>query len=124
MKRHFQVLLFLAFCLVAIPAVSAQTGVTGVFGGFSANKVSGDLDGMRVAIFHAGTGYHAIVQIPQGGVEEPEPVYVPVTVKGKTVSFTVESVKYSGTVTALGLKIHAEGDPSETLKRKACSTFF
>lgn len=124
MKRNFQILLFAAFWLIAIPTVSAQSLVTGVFENLTANKQSGDLDGMRVAIFSAGNEYHAIVQIAQGGAEDPAPVFVPVTVKGKTVSFTVESGKYTGTVTAAGLKIKADGGTSETLKRKPCSTFF
>ena len=126
MKRNFQILLFVAFCLVAIPAVSAQSRVTGVFGGFTANKQSGDLDGMRIMIFNAGNEYHAIVQIAGGGAEDPTPVFVPVTVKGRTISFTVESGKYTGTVSAAGLRIKQEGErgASELLRRKPCTTYF
>ncbi len=123
MKRHFQILLFLAFCLIAIPTVKAQASVTGVFENFTANKKSGDLDGARIVIFNAGNAYHAIVQMAGGGAEDPAPVFVPVTVKGKTVSFTVESGKYTGTVTAAGLRLKSEGGPTETLKRKPCSSF-
>ena len=123
MKRRVQILLFITFCLIAIPTVNAQTGVTGVFENFTANKKSGDLDGMRVVIFNAGNAYHAIVQIAQGGAEDPTPVFVPVTVKGKTISFAVDSGKYTGTVSVAGLKIKPEGGTSETLKRKPCSSF-
>ena len=123
MKRNVQILLFVAFCLIAIPAVSAQS-VNGVYENFSANKQSGDLDGMRVVIISSGDNHFALVQIAGGGVEEPDPVLVPVTVKGKTVSFTVQDGKYSGRVTATRLTLKQEGGSSEILRRKACTTYF
>ena len=48
-------------------------------------KSSGDLEGMRVVIVPAGGGYYAIVQIAQGGAEDPKPEFVPADVKGKSV---------------------------------------
>ncbi len=123
MKRNVQILLFVAFCLIAIPAASAQS-IKGVYENFSANRQSGDLDGMRVIIVSAGSGYHAIVQIAGGGIDEPEPVLVPVTVKGKTISFTVQEGKYSGRITATRLTLKQEGGGTEILRRKACTTYF
>ena len=124
MKRYVQTLLFLAFCLIAIPTVNAQTGVTGIFENLTANKQSGDLDGMRVVIVSAGGGYHAIVQIAQGGADDPTPEFVPVKVKGKNIEFTVGESKYTGIVTAAGLKLKATGGTAERLKRKSCSSYF
>ena len=124
MKIRLQILLSLAFCFVTIPAVSAQTGVNGVFENLTANKQSGDLDGWRIAIFSAGNGYWAIVQQAQGGAEDPKPVLVEVTVKGKTISFMLNETKYSGTVSAKSLKLKAEGDPSETIKRVSSAGYF
>lgn len=125
MKKSVQILLFIAFCLVAIPvAASAQTGVHGVFENLTANKQSGDLDGWRIAIFSAGNGHWAIVQQAQGGAEDPAPVLVEVTVKGKSISFMLHEAKYSGIVSAKSLKLHAEGDPSEIIKRIFSAGYF
>ena len=125
MKRKVRILLFLAFCLVAIPtAASAQTGVHGVFENLTANKQSGDLDGWRIAIFSAGNGHWAIVQQAQGGAEDPKPVLVEVTVKGKTIAFTLGETKYTGVVSAASLKLKAEGDKAETIKRVSSAGYF
>jgi hypothetical protein len=78
---------------------------------------------MRVAIINAGNAYHAIVQIAQGGAEDPEPQFVPVNVKGMTVNFTVGEQKFTGTVTAAGLRLKTEGGGTELLKRKPCSSY-
>jgi hypothetical protein len=63
--------------------------VAGVYENFTVGKASGDLEGMRVVIVPAGGGYYAIVQIAQGGAEDPKPEFVPAVVKGKSVSFSV-----------------------------------
>ena len=98
----------------------AAVSVGGVYGDFTANKISGDLDGMRVAIFAAGGAYHAIVQIAQGGAEDPKPEFVDVEVKGTTVNFTVGEQKYTGRVMAAGLKLKDEG----LLRRQPCAGYF
>ena len=124
-------LLIAAVCLSTMQAAPAQPrrarapqpSVAGVYGDFTVGKESGDLEGMRVAIFSAGSGYHAIVQIAQGGAEDPEPVYVAVTVKGTSVEFTAGDQKFTGTVSAAGLTIRGE-DGSHLLKRQPCSTYF
>jgi hypothetical protein len=95
--------------------------ITGVYGGdFTVGQGSGDLEGMQVVIINAGNAYHAIVQIAQGGAEDPEPNFVPVTVKGRNVEFSVGERKFTGTVTAAGLRLKDEG----LLKRKPCSSYF
>jgi hypothetical protein len=98
--------------------------VAGVYENFTIGKGSGDLEGMRVVIVPAGGGYYAIVQIAQGGAEDPKPEFVPADVKGRSVSFSVGDDKYTGTVTAAGLTIKDAGGQSHSLKRKACSSYF
>lgn len=98
--------------------------VAGVYENFTVGKGSGDLEGMRVVIVHAGGGYYAIVQIAQGGAEDPKPEFVPADVKGKSVSFSVGDDKYNGTVTAAGLALKDASGQSHSLKRKPCSSYF
>lgn len=117
-----------AICLAAATTIFAQqhrnhpagVQIGGVYGGFTANPQSGDLDGMRVAIFAAGGAWRAIVQIAEGGAEDPAPSFVDVTVSGNKVSFTVNGNAYSGVVSSLGLKLKDQG----MLKRKNPATFF
>lgn len=104
-------------------AARPEVSVTGVYGEFTIGEGSGDLEGMRVAIFSAGSGYHAIVQIAQGGAEDPEPVFVKVRVKGTSVAFSVAGQNYTGTVTAAGLRIKVENE-NRLLKRQPCSSYF
>ena len=74
-------------------------------------KIPGISKGMRVVIVSAGGGHYAIVQIAQGGAEDPKPEFVPAEVKGKSVSFSVGDEKYTGTATAAGLSLkNAAGD--------------
>ena len=98
--------------------------VAGVYENFTVGKGSGDLEGMRVVVVSAGGGYYAIVQIAQGGAEDPKPEFVPADVKGKSVSFSVGDDKYTGTVTAAELALKDASGQSHSLKRKACSSYF
>lgn len=106
------------------PAKPAPVVIAGVYGDFTVGKESGDLEGMRVVLFDAGNEWHAIVQIAQGGAEDPKPDYVPVEVKGRNIEFKVGDTVYSGTVTATGIKLKHEDGMVETIKRQACSSFF
>src|SRR6266704_6025901 len=98
-------------CLVTVFAISTalarkptapQSAVTvaGVYENFTVGKESGDLEGMRVVIVPAGGGYYAIVQIAQGGAEDPKPEFVAATVKRMSVEFTAGSEKFRGTISA------------------------
>ncbi len=98
--------------------------VSGIYENFTVGKGSGDLEGMRVVVVPAGGGYYAIVQIAQGGAEDPKPEFVAAEVKGKGISFTVGEVKYTGTVSAAGLTVKDSSGQTEVLKRKACSSYF
>jgi hypothetical protein len=132
LMKHFNRLsLMLLVCLLMVstalgrnPPKTPPVSVTGIYGGFEVGKGSGDLEGMRVSILSAGNGYYAIVQIAQGGAEDPTPVFVEVTVKGASVSFAVGERKFTGTATAAGLRIKEDGNQAELLKRKPCSTLF
>ena len=118
-------------CLIMVPAALAKepaaapaaTSVAGVYENFTVGKGSGDLEGMRVVLVAAGNGHYAIVQIAQGGAEDPKPEFVPVTAKGNRVNFAVGDEKFTGTVTATGLILKNSAGGSQTLKRKPCSSY-
>src|SRR5882762_7107811 len=105
MKLPTRAILFSIVCLVVLTvAITSNFGqpivtVGGVYENFTVGKGSGDLEGMRVGIVSAGGGYYAIVQIAQGGAEDPKPVFVPATVKGSNVSFAVGDEQFTGTAT-------------------------
>ena len=125
-----RIVLFSLVCITVLTVAIAKNfgqpivTVPGVYENFTVGKGSGDLEGMRVGIVSAGGGYYAIVQIAQGGAEDPKPVFVPADVKGKSVSFSVGDDKYSGTATAAGLTLKDASGQSYSLKRKACSSYF
>ena len=130
MKQPIRIALL---CLVAVAglsvAISKNFGqqivtVPGVYENFTVGKDSGDLEGMRVVIVPAGGGHYAIVQIAQGGAEDPKPEFVPAEVKGKSVSFAVGDEKFTGTATATGLTLKNAAGEAQTLKRKACTAYF
>jgi hypothetical protein len=106
------------------PGAPAAVVVPGVYENFTIGKGSGDLEGMRVVLVSAGDGHYAIVQIAQGGAEDPKPEFVPVTVKGATVNFTVGEEKFTGKVTAVGLSLKNSAGGSQMLKRKPCGSYF
>ena len=130
MKLTTRAILFSIVCVVLLAGATTRNfgqpvvSVAGVYENFTVGKGSGDLEGMRVVIVPAGGGYYAIVQIAQGGAEDPKPEFVPADVKGKSVSFSVGDDKYTGTVTAVGLALKDASGQSHSLKRKACSSYF
>src|SRR6266550_8247588 len=106
MKLVVRAFLASVICLIVIPTVLGRNSgaqpaatVAGVYDNFTVGKESGDLEGMRVVIVQAGGGYYAIVQIAQGGAEDPKPEFVPADIKGRSVSFSVGDDKYTGTAT-------------------------
>jgi len=131
MKLTIRVMLSLVICLRVMPAalagkpaVQPAATVAGIYDNFTVGKGSGDLEGMRVVIVPAGGGYYAIVQIAQGGAEDPRPEFVAATVKGMTVSFSVADEKFTGTAMATGLRLKNSAGETQTLKRKPCSSYF
>jgi hypothetical protein len=131
MKKSVRLLLVTTLCLTSMSTAWARkrgaqpiVTVSGIYENFTVGKGSGDLEGMRVVLVPAGDGYYAIVQIAQGGAEDPKPEFVATEVKGKTVSFTVGEVKYSGTVSAAGLTVKDSSGQTQVLKRKACGSYF
>ncbi|HYG81397.1 MAG TPA: hypothetical protein VD861_13460 [Pyrinomonadaceae bacterium] len=122
-----RVFLICVMCLLSMPVALAQkhhprpeVSIGGVYENLTAGRESGDLEGMRVVILAAGGAYRAIVQIAQGGAEDPKPEFVDVEAKGMNVSFTVGEQKFTGTVTAAGLRLKDAG----LLARKPCSAYF
>jgi hypothetical protein len=131
MKSAVCVLLTFLICLIIVPTALAQkpgaqrtASVAGVYDNFTVGKGSGDLEGMRVVLVSAGNEYHAIVQIAQGGAEDPKPEWVRVQVKGRSVNFTVGNEEYTGTVSVAGLRLKNSSGVAQLLKRKPCSSYF
>lgn len=127
MKLVVRTVLAFAVCMLLVPAILAQgrgragsaPAVKGIYENFTVGAGSGDLEGMRVVLFMAHDEYYAIVQIAQGGAEDPVPEMVKATVTGTKVGFVVGSETYNGTVTTAGLKINGT-----LLKRKPCTDLF
>ena len=124
-----RLLLLCVVCLISTTVALAQkkhhprpaVNIAGVYGGdFKVGEGSGDLEGKRVVIVAAGGAYHAIVQVAQGGAEDPKPEFVEVTVKGMTITFA----GMTGTVTAAGLTLKNSDGTTELLKRKPCAAYF
>ena|SRR2546423_6888742 len=130
MKLTSQILAVSLLALMIAPYTAAHTPpppaatVAGVYEHFTIGKGSGDLEGMRVAIISAGGGYYAIVQIAQGGAEDPKPEFVEATVKGLTVTFTVGDQKFTGTASAASLRLKDPQGQMHVLKRKPCTSLF
>src|SRR5713226_4622169 len=131
MKLSIRLFLSCIICLNVISIAPARNPggppavtVAGVYDNFTVGKESGDLEGMRVVIVPAAGGYSAIVQIAQGGAEDPKPEFVGVTVKGMNVSFSVGDEKFTGVVSATGLRLKNSAGESQLLKRKPCSSYF
>jgi len=131
MKPTARAFLMSLICITAASIVVARrhgpppgTTVAGVYENFTVGKESGDLEGMRVVIVSAGGGYYAIVQIAQGGAEDPKPEFVAANVKGMSIEFTAGSEKFRGTVSAAGLTLKNAAGESQTLKRKPCGSYF
>ena len=130
MKSTTRVVLLSLVCLMGLTVVIAKNfsqpivTVPGVYENLTVGQGSGDLEGMRVVIVPAGGGYYAIVQIAQGGAEDPKPEFVPAEVKGKQVSFNVGEERFTGTATAAGLNLKNAAGDAHVLKRKACTAYF
>lgn len=127
MKLTVHAFLACVICLIIVPAGLAKkpaVNVAGIYDNFTVGKGSGDLEGMRVVLVAAGDGHYAIVQIAQGGAEDPKPEFVPVKVNGTAVSFTVGEEKFTGKVNAAGLSLKNSSGESQMLKRKPCASYF
>ena len=128
MKRSSQVVAILGVMVFSVffaANVSAQTGpVSGVYENFTVGKESGDLVGMRIVIIPAHDTFYAMVQIAQGGAEDPKPEFVDATVKGNTVEFTVGDQKYTGIVNIAGFRVKDPDGKTHVLKRRPCATLF
>jgi|ERR1043166_2260937 hypothetical protein len=125
MKLTNRAFLIAIMLLTLTAAATAQTGsraatpVNGVYENFTVGAGSGDLEGMRVVIFSAHDEHYAIVQIAQGGAEDPVPEMVKINITGMKVDFTVGSENYKGTISRTGLKLNGT-----MLKRKPNANFF
>ena len=66
----------------------------------------------------------AQLQKAQGDIKTPKAINFLTPVKGHSVNFTVGDEKYSGTVSAAGLRLKSSSSQSQLLKRKPCSSYF
>jgi len=129
-KLTTRAILFSVVCLAGLAlTIGKNLGqpivtVAGIYENFTVGKSSGDLEGMRVVIVPGGGGYYAIVQIAQGGAEDPKAEFVPAEVKGKSVSFSIGDDKYTGVANAAELTLKDASGQSHSLKRRACSSYF
>jgi hypothetical protein len=117
-------LLIIPIGLAKGPRPNVAVAVAGIYENFTVGQGSGDLEGMRVVIIPAGDGHYAMVQIAQGGAEDPKPEFVPATVTGMKVDFTVGDQKFTGTVNAAGMRVKSADGQTYVLKRKPCSSMF
>ena len=135
MKLVSRTFMFSALCLVASFSVSAQkhsavptVRITGVYENIRLGKESGDLEGARLIIIEGSGDYYGLLQIAAGGPELPAPVFVKVNVKLASITFTLpqsgdgQAQKFTGTVTASGLKLRSSPDDVYILKRKSCAS--
>jgi hypothetical protein len=65
-----------------------------------------------------------MVQIAQGGAEDPKPEFVEVTVKGMKVEFAVGDQKFTAMATATALRVKDSNGQIQVLKRKPCTSLF
>jgi hypothetical protein len=129
MKLSSRIMLASLICVLIVPFAVARraepaVSVSGVYENFTVGRGSGDLEGMRVVILPAGGGHYAIVQIAQGGAEDPKPEFVPVTVNGMKVEFTVGDQKFTGLADAILLRLKDPEGQTHVLRRKPCSSLF
>src|SRR2546427_6135679 len=110
MKIISRIVLLSLVCTAVLTILIAKNfgqpivNVAGVYENFTVGKGSGDLEGMRVVIVPAGGGYYAIVQIAQGGAEDPKPEFVPAGVRRRDRGFCVGGDKNTRTPAAGGIK--------------------
>ena len=129
MKVLSRVVLCCVFCLVAAPAAYAQGGskpkpkpkpfhTEGVFGNIKAGE-GGDYGGMQVYLTDADGQFYVVVTVAEGVLLPPVLVKARVDVESRKISFTLpgdEARKFTGVVTADGLKLD-EGGEKIFLKR-------
>jgi hypothetical protein len=125
------VLLFCISLLVTLTVFpqkrsNPSVAIEGTYENLTVGQGSGDLEGMRVILIDGGGGIYAIVQEAAGGVELPAPVLSEVTVKGNDISFAIkfpgqdEIQKFSGIVSASGLRLRRSSKDTFFLKRRKC----
>jgi hypothetical protein len=129
MRMNKCAILIVSVCLLAASVSTAKTPtmaptVAGVYENFTVGKTSGDLEGMRVVLIFAAGGYYALVQIAQGGAEDPKPEFVQATVKGMRVEFAVGDLKFTATATQTALRVKDNDGQTHVLKRKPCTSLF
>ncbi len=137
MKTMIYVFALCVLCSVAAPLTPSQqqrnrprpVNPEGIYSSIEYSNASGDVGGMEVTIISAynpegNVQYYAVVQTAAG--VPLAPVLVRARVRGSSVEFTVpavdgaQAVRYSGTITAAGLRLRDNTGDSRTLRRKNC----
>ncbi len=137
MKTIVRVLSLCVFCSLAAPLTPSQqqrnrqrpVSPEGIYSSLEYSGASGDVGGMEVTIISAfnpegNVQYYAVVQTAAG--VPLAPVLVRARIRGSGVEFTIpavdgaQAVRYSGTITAAGLRLRDNTGDSRTLRRKNC----
>ena len=136
MRAAIHTLIVCLVCSLGAPAAPAQrrrnnrqpVAPDGLYSSMQASAESGDVGGMEVMIITdysaEPTAYYAVVQTAQG--VPGTPVLVRARVRGENIEFTLpaeggdQPVRYSGMVTAAGLRLKDSYGESRILRRMNC----
>ena len=132
MKTLTRTILLCVLCLFAAattadaqrrrPTRSQSVDATGTFSNMGGTE-SGDVGGTRIVVFWSLAGdreqYFVAVQQAEGVPGDPEMVRA--TVRGATIEFTLaDGLRYTGTITAAGMRLRNSAGSSEFLRRQNC----
>ncbi|MBE1160808.1 hypothetical protein [Dyella acidiphila] len=121
MNKCLLLFLLLPLCASALEPEPRQTWFTGTYTDLCYNKDGSDLLGMELMIIPSSAGYSVVVQIAEGGA--PYTTVVPITIQGKTASFTLPfggpygGMRFEGKLSRTSLAIKWQSGEQETLKR-------
>ena len=130
MKTLTRTLLLCVLCLIAAVTADAQrrtnrsqtVNPVGTFSNMGGTE-SGDVGGTHIVVLWSLAGereqYFVVVQQAEGVPGDPEMVRA--TVRGATIEFTLaDGLRYTGTITAAGIRLRNSAGSSEFLRRQNC----
>jgi hypothetical protein len=123
-------LLLCIICLITVTAADAQrrgnrsqrVDPIGTFSNMEFSPESGDVGGTQITVLLSFAGdreqYFVVMQDAQGVPGDPEMVRA--TVRGATIEFTINSIRYTGTITTAGIRLRSSEGYSGFLRRRNC----
>lgn len=130
MKTLTRIFLLCVLCLIAATTVAAQRrnirsqGQVNPVGTFSnmGGTESGDVGGTTLVVFWSLAGdreqYFVVMQDAEGVPGDPQMTRA--TVRGATIEFTFDDIRYTGTITASGIRLRGSTGYSGFLRRQNC----